>query len=59
MSTNERIEDNLKKIKEVKLYTEEQVIKLLIECKDRFGGSELYDYVSDKEVIEWFNNKNI
>ncbi len=59
MSTNERVEDNLKKIKEVKLYTEEQVIKLLIECKDRFGGSDLDDYVSDKKVIEWFNNKNI
>jgi hypothetical protein len=38
-----------------KVYTEKDVIELLIACKDRFGGSELYDYTSDSEVIEWFN----
>ena len=37
-----------------KLYSEEEVIKLLIYCKDRFGGSELYDYTHDDEVKEWF-----
>ncbi len=35
-------------------YSEEEVIKLLISCKDRFGGSGLEDYTSDSEVIEWF-----
>lgn len=37
-----------------RMYSEEEVLKLLIYCKDRFGGSELYDYVSDEEVKEWF-----
>jgi hypothetical protein len=35
-------------------YSEEQVIKLLIYCKDRFGGSGLEDYHHDDEVKEWF-----
>jgi len=35
-------------------YSEEEVIKLLIYCKTRFGGSGLEDYVYDNEVIEWF-----
>lgn len=35
-------------------YSEEEVIKLLISCKNRFGGSELYDYTHDDEVKEWF-----
>jgi hypothetical protein len=39
-----------------KLYTELEVIELLILCKDKFGGSELYDYTSDDDVIKWFNN---
>ena len=36
------------------MYSEEEVTKLLISCKDRFGGSELYDYTHDDEVKEWF-----
>jgi hypothetical protein len=40
--------------KQEKMYTESEVLKLLVSCKDRFGGSELYDYTSDKEVINWF-----
>jgi hypothetical protein len=36
------------------LYSGEEVIKLLIYCKNRFGGSGLEDYTSDSEVIEWF-----
>jgi len=36
------------------LYSEEEVIKLLIYCKDRFGGSGLEDYTSDSEVKQWF-----
>jgi len=35
-------------------YSEEEVIKLLISCKNRFGGSGLEDYTSDSEIIEWF-----
>jgi hypothetical protein len=35
-------------------YSEEEVIKLLIYCKDRFGGSGLEDYTHDDEVKEWF-----
>ena len=37
-----------------RMYSEEEVTKLLISCKDRFGGSELYDYTHDNEVKEWF-----
>jgi hypothetical protein len=36
------------------LYTEEEVKKLLIDCKDRFGGSELEDYTPDGNVVKWF-----
>jgi hypothetical protein len=35
-------------------YSEEEVEKLLIKCKDRFGGSDLDDYVEDSKVIDWF-----
>ena len=35
-------------------YSEEEVKKLLIRCKDRFSGSELHDYTSDETVIEYF-----
>ena len=38
-----------------KTYTENEVLKLLIQCKDRFGGSELHDYTTDSEVESWFN----
>jgi hypothetical protein len=37
-----------------KRYSEEEVIKLLIDCKDRFGGSDLNDYTTDGEVKRWF-----
>ena len=37
-----------------RMYSEEEVTKLLISCKDRFGGSDLYDYTHDNEVKEWF-----
>ena len=37
-----------------RMYSEEEVTKLLISCKDRFGGSDLYDYTHDDEVKEWF-----
>jgi hypothetical protein len=40
--------------KEQQGYSEEEVIKLLISCKDRFGGSGLEDYTHDDEVKEWF-----
>ena len=39
-----------------KMYSEEEVTKLLISCKDRFGGSDLYDYTHDNEVKEWFES---
>lgn len=35
-------------------YSEEEVKNLLIKCKDRFGGSDLDDYVEDSKVIAWF-----
>ena len=41
---------------EQKGYSEEEVTKLLISCKDRFGGSDLYDYTHDNEVKEWFES---
>jgi hypothetical protein len=40
--------------KSVRMYSEEEVKKLLIRCKDRFSGSELHDYTSDETVIEYF-----
>ena len=42
------------KWQEERMYSEEEVTKLLISCKDRFGGSDLYDYTHDNEVKEWF-----
>lgn len=38
----------------VNTYTEEEVERLLIDCKNTFGGSELQDYNSDQEVKIWF-----
>jgi hypothetical protein len=35
-------------------YTDTEVLSLLIRAKDKFGGSELYDYTPDEEVITWF-----
>jgi hypothetical protein len=37
-----------------RMYSEEEVIKLLIYCKNRFSGSGLEDYHYDDEVKEWF-----
>ena len=37
-----------------RMYSEEDVMKLLIYCKDKFGGSGLEDYVYDSEVKDWF-----
>jgi hypothetical protein len=50
------VKEYLKTIEEPKQvkYSEDEVIKLLISCKNRFGGSELYDYTHDDEVKEWF-----
>ena len=39
-----------------RMYSEEEVTKLLISCKDRFGGSDLYDYTHDNEVKKWFES---
>jgi len=44
----------VKEPKQERSYSEEEVIKLLIYCKDRFGGSGLEDYTHDDEVKEWF-----
>ena len=35
-------------------YSEEEVKKLLLSCKDRFGGADLDDYTPDSNVIKWF-----
>jgi hypothetical protein len=35
-------------------YSEEEVLELLITCKNKFGGSGLEDYTYDDEVKEWF-----
>jgi hypothetical protein len=40
-----------------KMYSEEEVIKLLIDCKDRFGDSDLNAYTTDGEVKQWFEKK--
>jgi hypothetical protein len=45
---------DLAKWQQERSYSEEEVIKLLIYCKDRFGGSGLEDYTHDDEVKEWF-----
>ena len=39
-----------------RMYSEEEVTKLLISCKDRFGGSDLDDYTHDNEVKQWFES---
>ncbi len=36
-------------------YTKKQVLDLAISVKDTFGGSDLQDYTSDKEVIDYVN----
>ncbi len=51
------IDDKSKPIeKAVPIYTEAEVLKLLISCKNTFCGSELQDYHNDNEVIKWFKN---
>ena len=35
-------------------FSEEEVLQLIINCKERFGGSDLDDYVEDSKVIKWF-----
>jgi hypothetical protein len=35
-------------------YSEVEVLKLLLSCKDKFGGSGLEDYVYDSQVKDWF-----
>jgi hypothetical protein len=42
------------KQKQERMYSEEEVLKLLIYCKNKFGGSGLEDYTHDDEVKEWF-----
>lgn len=37
-----------------RMYSEEEVNKLLIDCKNQFSGGSLEDYHSDSEVVEWF-----
>jgi len=43
-----------KETKTPRTYSEEEVEKLLIDCKNTFSGSELQDYHSDQEVKIWF-----
>jgi hypothetical protein len=40
-----------------RMYSEEEVKKLLISCKNKFSGGDLEDYHSDSEVIEWFKKE--
>jgi hypothetical protein len=44
------------KWQEKRMYSEEEVLRLLIYCKTKFGGSGLEDYVHDDEVKEWFES---
>ncbi len=37
-----------------KMFSNKEVEKILISCKDHFGGSGLEDYTYDEEVVEWF-----
>jgi hypothetical protein len=39
---------------ENQMYSKEAVLQLIINCKERFGGSDLDDYVEDSKVIKWF-----
>lgn len=39
------------------IFTRKQVEEIILSVKSRFGGSELYDYTSDDEVLEWFNKR--
>jgi hypothetical protein len=39
------------------IFTRNQVEEIILMVKTRFGGSELQDYVSDYEVLDWFNKK--
>lgn len=39
-----------------KTFTKIEIEQLLIDCKNRFGGSELQDYTSDEEVQKWFRD---
>lgn len=40
-------------------WTRDEVISLAIRIKNTFGGSELYDYHSDEEVIKWLNKNEL
>ena len=52
---NEAVFHNAKEMeKQQQGYSEEEVLKLLIYCKNKFGGSGLEDYTHDDEVKEWF-----
>ena len=59
-NTYVHIEDGViiveKNDKSIISYSEEEVTKLLISCKDRFGGSFLHDYTDDNEVKRWFES---
>lgn len=41
---------------EKQTFTVEQVEAIVILVANRFGGSSLEDYVSEKEVKEWFRD---
>lgn len=39
------------------IFTRKQVEDIILMVKNVFGGSELHDYVTDDEVLKWFNKK--
>lgn len=39
---------------EDQMFSKKEVEKMLISCKNRFGGSELQDYTHDDDVLEYF-----
>ena len=47
--------DKYQQEKDKMLYSEDEVKKLLIDCKNRFGGIDLDNYVEDSLVIKWFD----
>lgn len=36
------------------MYSEEEVLRLMIKCKDTFSGPNLEDYTPDEVVYKWF-----
>lgn len=45
----------LAKWQQERMYSEEEVLSLIIRTISKFGGETLYNYISDEEIVKWFN----